>query len=161
VSEPRETARQIAERIVGEIAAMTFDRYGNYEYDNSKVADLIEAAIASLTADLAQARQEAGSEAYLRGPSSEPRETARQIAEQTLREMVSAAKCDGVPFDNEQLDFVVQALQDAASWKNEAIVKLTADLAQARLGGSQLAAELLDMNRRRIAAEQARDEKGR
>jgi hypothetical protein len=89
---------------------------------------------------------------------TEPRETARQIAEQTLREMVSAAKCDGVPFDNEQLDFVVQALQDAASWKNEAIIKLTADLAQAQLGGSQLAAELLDMNRRRIAAEQARDE---
>jgi hypothetical protein len=89
---------------------------------------------------------------------SEPRETARQIAEQTLREMVSAAKCDGVPFDNEQLDFVVQALQDAASWKNEAIIKLAADLAQAQLGGSQLAAELLDMNRRRIAAEQARDE---
>jgi hypothetical protein len=53
-----ETARQIAERIAGEIAAMTFDRYGNYEYDNSNVADLIEAGFASLTADLAQARLE-------------------------------------------------------------------------------------------------------
>ena len=85
MSEPRETARQIAERLRAgshDIAGMDYE----HTLTDDEATALIEAHVASLTADLAQARQDCEAVFKLLGERDQELEAAEQARHEALKD---------------------------------------------------------------------------